>query len=39
MAKRKVIVEVDINNGSVNSIEDLEREILHQRYWIVRLDF
>jgi hypothetical protein len=30
MAKRKVIVEVDINDDSVNSIEDLEREILAQ---------
>ena len=30
MAKRKVIVEVDINDDSVNSIEDLERVILAQ---------
>ena len=30
MAKRKVIVEVDINDDSVNSIEDLERAILAQ---------
>jgi len=30
MAKRKVIVEVDINDDRVNSIEDLEREILAQ---------
>jgi hypothetical protein len=30
MAKRKVIVEVDINDDSVNSIGDLEREILAQ---------
>ena len=30
MAKRKVIVEVDIDDDSVNSIEDLEREILAQ---------
>ncbi|RCV65404.1 hypothetical protein C5S53_03885, partial [Methanophagales archaeon] len=30
MAKRKVIVEVEFNDDSVNSIEDLEREILAQ---------
>jgi len=30
MAKRKVIVEVVINDDSVNSIEDLERTILAQ---------
>jgi len=30
MAKRKVIVEVDINDDIVSSIEDLEREILAQ---------
>ena len=30
MAKRKVSIEVDIDDNSVNSIEDLEREILMQ---------
>jgi len=30
MAKRKVIVEVEFNDDSVNSIEDLERAILAQ---------
>ncbi|NAS89025.1 hypothetical protein C4E24_04735 [ANME-1 cluster archaeon AG-394-G21] len=30
MAKRKVIVELEFNDDSVNSIEDLEREILAQ---------
>ena len=30
MSKRKVIVEIDINDDRVNSIEDLEREILAQ---------
>jgi hypothetical protein len=30
MAKRKVIVEVEFNDDSVNSIEDLERVILAQ---------
>jgi hypothetical protein len=39
MPKLKVIVEVDIHDNKVSSIEDLEREILHQCYWIVRLDF
>ena len=30
MPKRKVIVEVDINDDRINSIEDLEQEILAQ---------
>ena len=30
MPKRKVIVEVDINDDRINSIEDLEQEILIQ---------
>ena len=30
MPGRKLIIEVDINDDSVNSIEDLEREILAQ---------
>ena len=30
MPKRKLIIEVDINDDMVNSIEDLEREILAQ---------
>ena len=30
MTKRKVIVEVDINDDRINSIEDLEQEILAQ---------
>ncbi|NAT11151.1 hypothetical protein C4E22_06380 [ANME-1 cluster archaeon AG-394-G06] len=30
MAKRKVIVELEFDDDSVNSIEDLEREILAQ---------
>ncbi|MCK4613534.1 MAG: hypothetical protein KAU14_01925 [Thermoplasmata archaeon] len=30
MSKRKVIVEVDIDDENVHSIEDLEREILTQ---------
>jgi hypothetical protein len=30
MQKRKVTVEVEIDDGKVNSIEDLEREILAQ---------
>lgn len=28
MSERKLIIEVDINDDAVNSIEDLEREIL-----------
>jgi hypothetical protein len=39
MAKRKVIVEVVINDDKVRSIEDLERDILHQCYGTFRLDF
>ncbi|MCK4734950.1 MAG: hypothetical protein KAT65_21030 [Methanophagales archaeon] len=34
LAKRKVIVEVAINDDSVNSIEDLERAILAQNIYI-----
>ncbi len=30
MPERKLIIEVDINDDAVNSIEDLEREILAQ---------
>ncbi len=30
MPERKLIIEVDINDDRVNSIEDLEREILAQ---------
>jgi hypothetical protein len=30
MTKRKVIVELDINDDIINSIEDLEQEILAQ---------
>jgi len=30
MTKRKVIVELDINDDRINSIEDLEQEILAQ---------
>ena len=30
MAKRKLIVELDINDDRINSIEDLEQEILAQ---------
>ena len=30
MPKRKLIIEIDINDDRVNSIEDLEREILFQ---------
>jgi hypothetical protein len=30
MTKRKVIVEVDLNDDRINSIEDLEQEILAQ---------
>jgi len=30
MSKRKLIIEVDIDDDAVNSIEDLEREILAQ---------
>jgi hypothetical protein len=30
MQKRKVTVEVEIDDGKVNSIEDIEREILAQ---------
>jgi hypothetical protein len=30
MPKRKVIVEIDINDDRINSIEDLEQEILAQ---------
>ena len=30
MSERKLIIEVDINDDRVNSIEDLEREILAQ---------
>ena len=39
MPKRKVIVEVDIHDDKVSSIEDLERDILHQCYGTFRLDF
>ena len=30
MSERKLIIEIDINDDRVNSIEDLEREILAQ---------
>jgi len=30
MTKRKVIVELDINDDRINSIEDIEQEILAQ---------
>ena len=30
MAKRKLIVEIDLNDDQINSIEDLEQEILAQ---------
>jgi len=30
MPKRKVIIELDINDNRINSIEDLEQEILAQ---------
>ncbi len=33
MQKRKVTVEVEINDEIVNSIEDLEREILSQNIY------
>ena len=39
MPKRKVVVEVDIHDDKVSSIEDLERDILHQCYGTFRLDF
>jgi len=30
MAKQKLIVEIDLNDDQINSIEDLEQEILAQ---------
>ena len=33
MPKRKVIVEVDIDDDRINSIEDLEQEILAQNLY------
>jgi len=30
MAKRKLIIEIDLNDEQINSIEDLEQEILAQ---------
>ena len=33
MAKRNIIIEVAINNDSVSSIEDLEREILFRNIY------
>ena len=33
MQKRKVTIEVEINDEMVNSIEDLEREILAQNIY------
>jgi hypothetical protein len=39
MPKRKMIVEVDIHDDKVSSIEDLEWDILHQCYGTFLLDF
>ena len=39
MAKREVIVEVEIHDDIVSSIEDLERVSLHPYYGTFRLDF
>ena len=30
MAKRKLIIEIDLNDEEINSIEDLEQEIIAQ---------
>ena len=33
MSKRKVIIEIDLNDYRINSIEDLEQEILSQEIY------